>query len=342
MIMTEVSMEIQILSKQGRSIRSISRELGLSRNTVRKYLRAPQEPSYRKRADRPGKLEPFKSYIAQRVAAAHPQWIPAAVMYREIQLLGYTGSVRTVQYHLSSLRPAERPDPVVRFETEPGEQMQVDWGVFRRGRYPLSAFVASLGWSRYSYVEFVTNERFETLRQCHINAFAYFQGIPNKVLYDNMKTVVVQRNAYGPGLHKFHPGLWDFAKSEGFQPRLCRPYRAKTKGKVERFIRYLRYSFYVPLASKLKQAELSVDVETANQAVMIWLRDIANVRVHGTTGEQPSRRWQEEKQSLRPFRDPLVGSVESNPLALTPRTHVAESFQHPLSVYENLLHEVAA
>lgn len=79
-----------------------------------------------------------------------------------------------------------------------------------------------------------------------------------------MKTVILQRNAYGAGHHKFHPGLWDFAKEMGFSPRLCQPFRAKTKGKVERFIRYLRYSFYIPLVAQLKQVGLELDVGTAN------------------------------------------------------------------------------
>ena len=131
---------------------------------------------------------------------------------------------------MAGLRPAIKADPVVRFETGPGVQMQVDWGVFRRGRDALSAFVATLGWSRYTYVEFVTDERFETLRRCHEQAFAYFEGVPGEVLYDNMKTVVQQRNAYGTGLHRFHPGLWEMARRLGFRPRLCQPYRARDEG----------------------------------------------------------------------------------------------------------------
>ncbi len=99
--------------------------------------------------------------------------------------------------------------------------MQVDWGVFRRGASPLSAFVATSGFSRYTYFEFVTDERFETLKACHQHAFDYFQGVPKEILYDHMKTVIFQRNTYGAGHHRFHAGLWDFAKSSGFTPRLC-------------------------------------------------------------------------------------------------------------------------
>ena len=113
--------------------------------------------------------------------------------------------------------------------------------MFRRGRDSLSAFVAALGWSRYSYVEFVGDERFATLKRCHENAFSYFQGVPQEVLYDNMKTVIQQRNAYGKGLHRFHPGLWELAKQTGFTPRLCRPYRARTKDYASYCTSFVRF-----------------------------------------------------------------------------------------------------
>ena len=240
---------------------------------------------------------------------------------------------------MATLRPQQKPDPVVRFETEPGQQMQVDWCVFRRGKAPLSAFVATLGWSRYVYVEFTTDERFATLRRCHENAFAYFQGAPREVLYDNMRTVVAERHAYGEGRHRFHPGLWDLANEVGFTPRLCRPYRAKTKGKVERFIGYLRHSFYVPLRARLKQSGLELDAETANVEVLKWLRDVANARVRRTTGEVPAERWQSERESLLP------AAHASNVVALHPphagitpaKTYPADNLQHPLSVYEAVL-----
>src|SRR5438132_13583805 len=96
-----------------------------------------------------------------------------------------------------------------------------------------------------------------------------------------MRTVVLERHGDGRGRHRFHPGFLDFARHCGFQPRLCAPYRAQTKGKVERFIRYLRESFWVPLSSRLAQEGLIVDRETANLAVKRWLRDVANARIHG-------------------------------------------------------------
>ena len=132
---------------------------------------------YGPRPDRASKLDPYTPYIEQRLAAARPHWVPASVIDREIRHQGYPGSIRLLRYYMAALKPVARPDPVVRFETRPGQQMQVDWGVFRRGRDSLSAFVAALGWSRYSYVEFVSDERFATLKSCHENAFSYFQGV---------------------------------------------------------------------------------------------------------------------------------------------------------------------
>lgn len=344
MLEEEGVMEIRILHRQGESIRGIARQLGISRNTVREYLRHNKLPIYGPRPERLSKLGPYKPYIKQRLASAHPHWIPATVIDREIREQGYKGSIRLLRYFMASLKPVARIDPVVRFETEPGEQMQVDWGVFRRGRDSLSAFVATLGWSRYCYVEFVSDERFTTLKGCHENAFNYFQGVPREVLYDNMKTVILQRNAYGRGLHRFHPGLWELAKQSGFTPRLCRPYRARTKGKVERFIRYLRYSFYVPLVAQLKQAGLTLDVETANIEVLKWLREVANVRVHQTTAAQPLVRWHEEVTSLQAWEmrpAPIIALPQATD-SLCPVPFEPVNLQHDLSVYERLLQEVQA
>lgn len=200
-------MEIRILRKQGKSLRAIAGEVGVSANTVRKYLTDDQVPRYKRRAAKASKLEPFMGYLRERVEAAQPHWIPATVLCREVREQGFTGCERLVRNFVRGLKPVKAEEPLVRFETAPGQQMQVDWIEFKRDG--LSAFVATLGHSRASYVEYVTDERIETLVACHIHAFEFFGGVPRDVLYDNMKTVVIERDAYGEGKHRFHPTLWD-------------------------------------------------------------------------------------------------------------------------------------
>ncbi|EOU6317542.1 IS21-like element IS100 family transposase, partial [Escherichia coli] len=154
-------------------------------------------------------------YIRQRIADAHPYKIPATVIAREIRDQGYRGGMTILRGFIRSLSVPQEQEPAVRFETEPGRQMQVDWGTMRNGRSPLHVFVAVLGYSRMLYIEFTDNMRYDTLETCHRNAFRFFGGVPREVLYDNMKTVVLQRDAYQTGQHRFHPSLWQFGKEMG-------------------------------------------------------------------------------------------------------------------------------
>ncbi|MBF0307426.1 MAG: IS21 family transposase [Alphaproteobacteria bacterium] len=325
-------MEIRVLLKQGKSVREVARELGVSRNTVRRYVRGAA-PGYRARPRTAGKLGPHVEWLAERVRRAAPERLAATALLPELRERGYRGGLTILRKHLAGLYPAPPVEPVVRFETRPGEQMQVDWAVIRRGADRLSAFIAVLGHSRAAFVEFVTDERLETLIACHQEAFVFFGGVPRTVLYDNMRTVVAGRDAYGSGLHRFQPAFRDFAHHAGFVPRLCRPYRAQTKGKVERFIRYLRQSFLVPLVTRLGQQGQSLDVVTANVEVRKWLRDVANARVHGGTGKVPATLLAEEREALQPLAQPWCGSLGTVPAALEPRS----VGQHALSVYDALL-----
>jgi transposase len=147
MLVAEEAVEIRVLSRQGKRIRAIARTLRVSRNTVRRYLRSPGLPRYR-REPRAGKLEAYKQYIAERVQAAAPEWIPAVVLFRELKALGYAGGLTTLKLHLIKLKPTPANQPLIRFETEPGRQMQVDFASMRRGPERLSVFIATLGWSR--------------------------------------------------------------------------------------------------------------------------------------------------------------------------------------------------
>src|SRR6185436_18107429 len=178
------------------------------------------------------------------------------------------------------------------------------FSVVRRARKPLLALVATLGYSRASFVKFTVAEDATTLCSALREAFDYLGGVPAEVLLDNAKSVVIERDAYGAGQHRWNAELLELAEQCGFSPRLCRPYRAKTKGKVERFNGYLKGSFCVPLAATLRQAGLRLDVEAANAHVGRWLTEVANTRLHGTTGERPDRRMALERHALLPLPQP--------------------------------------
>jgi hypothetical protein len=165
-----------------------------------------------------------------------------------------------------------------------------------------------------------------------------------------MKTVVIERDVYGDGQHRYHAGFLDYAKHSGFTIKLCQPYRARTKGKVERFNGYLRRSFYVPLASRLGQSGLQLDVVTANAEVARWLRAVANERVHGTTQEKPAARMAMEVLHLQALAAPWRGDIAAaraqaeapapRPAIVVERLAEAAPAQHPLAVYEQLLMNV--
>lgn len=159
MLTQEKVVTIKVLKQQGKSIKRIARETGLARNTIKKYLqRTDTKPVYQRKTYRPSKLEPFKDYIQSRIDAAHPDWIPASVLYEEILALGYQGKRRILSGYLATLKPKVLPEPLVRFEAKPGKQLQVDFTIIRRGKQALKAFVATLGYSRASYVHFYDNE----------------------------------------------------------------------------------------------------------------------------------------------------------------------------------------
>jgi transposase len=341
-------MEIKILFQQGHSVRHIAKQLGMSRNTVKKYLASSMnKPCYQTRPSKKQKLDDYKSYLEERQRAASPGWIPATVLYREICAKGYKGSISLLRAFMVSVKKPTIKENIVRFETLPGLQMQIDWAVFSKGSCRLSAFIATLGYSRMSYVEFVNNERLETLLGCLINAFEYFGGSTQQLLFDNMKTVVLKRDAYAQGQHRFQPTLWHFAKHYGFMPKLCKPYRAQTKGKVERFISYLRHSFYLPLRAQLAQVGLTVNIHTANVAVKNWLNQIANCRIHAGLREKPHERFRAEQPLLlrlppTPYELRLPTRVISHELTL-PAHPVndlhQEPIQHDLQVYQTIFNQ---
>ncbi|MFM0140964.1 helix-turn-helix domain-containing protein, partial [Caballeronia grimmiae] len=156
MLQKEQWMQIHVLKAQGVSEREIARRLGISRNTVTRYLSAEEVPRYKQRAPRATKLDAFETYVVERMRAAAPETIAAPALLRELRALGYDGQLRSLQALMKLHKTVAKPDPVVRFETDPGRQMQCDFVVFRRGAQPLYAFTATLGFSRWRWARFTT------------------------------------------------------------------------------------------------------------------------------------------------------------------------------------------
>jgi transposase len=338
MLDQESLVDIHVLHRQGCSVRGISRQLGISRNTVRRYLRdIAQSPDYGPRAARPSKLDAFKPYLRERIEAAKPYWIPAVVLCRELQTRGYEGQEGIVKNYVRQFKPITK-EPVVRFETAPGQQMQVDFTTIKRGRNKLKGFVATLGYSRACYVCFSEYEKQEDWVAGIEGALNYFGGVPKEILFDNAKCIMIERDAYGEGQHRWNSKLLQLSGDYGFRLRACRPYRAKTKGKVERFNGYLKHSFITPLAATLKQVGLALDIDIANGQVGQWLHDVAHQRIHGTTQQKPEVLLIKEKLVLSEL--PAKRIADNSIAPVTYHALPIESFQHPLSVYDQLI-EVA-
>jgi len=289
---------IHTLHKRGYSIRAISKIVGLNRRTVSKRLKEEELKPYKK-VEYKSKLDPYKKYIIQRVEEALPDKIPSSVIYEEIKKYGYDGKIRILQTFLSSLKISSRPEEIIRFETKPSYQAQVDWTIIRSGKNPIYGFVMVLGYSRMAFVYFTDNMRQETWQDCHVKAFEYFGGVPQTLLYDNLKSVVIKRDKYGKNQHGFNNDFLEFAK-DNFIPKLCKVYRAKTKGKVERFNLYLKRNFYIPLKASLKGSSIIIDANLLNSKIFSWL-ETANARIHDTTKKKPIDMFKEEKSLLQPF-----------------------------------------
>ena len=218
----------------------------------------------------------------------------------EIQKQGYTGGVTILRDFLKPLRKEGSVVAVRRFETPPGLQAQLDWGEMghietAEGRKTLYAFVFTLGHSRALFADFATDTKLATLIRLHEAAFHDLGGIPREILYDRMKTVVLGNDERGET--EFNPLLLDFARYYGFTPRACRAYRPQTKGKVENGVGYLRKNFLCG-----REATSLGDIRSQ---LRTWIWQVANLRVHGTTGRQVLENLQEEKRFLLP----LLGKV---------------------------------
>lgn len=283
---------IQQRHAEGQSISAIARDLDLDRKTVRTVVRQETWIPYR-RPRRKGRLEAHLEWLEQRAPYVN---YSARILHQELtSQCGFSGCYESVKVALRPLRAAASAAGLTqrRFETGPGEQAQVDWGQWkvRFGGAPVivHVLVMTLGYSRRAYGEGFLNERMANVLAGHERAFAHFGGRCENLLYDRMRTVVV--GTEGQQL-KLNSTFAEFAKYWGFTPRLCRPYRAQTKGKVESGVKYLKRNFAPGRTYR--------DLEDFNGQLADWQANIADLRVHGTTHQRPIDRFAEEAAALLP------------------------------------------
>jgi len=274
------------LFNENLSISEIARQTGHDRKTIRKYINSETPPLRKERHKKPGKLDPFRDYITRRLDE-HP--FSALRLYREIQDQGFTGKYGIVKNFIREIRPKMDVPAIYRYETKPGVQAQVDWaecgkieidGKIRK----LYCFTMILGFSRMRFAEFTLQTDVFTLIQCHKNAFDYFGGYPQEILYDNMKQIVLDRKQVSSE-SKWNQKFEDFFKHYGFIPRLCRPYRPQTKGKIESTVKFVKRDFFM--------GGNFTSFSDINQKLQQWLLRV-NSSIQGTTHEIPAEKLKHE------------------------------------------------
>ena len=288
-------MMILDLHRQGLKVAAIARQVGVDRKTVRKYIaRGLEPPRYGPRQPRSRAIDKHVAYLRARLAE-YPG-LTAQRLHREIAGLGYAGGYSMVRDEVRALRPAGGGKGyAVRFETLPGEQAQVDFAQFRVSFtdepdvvHIVWLFSIVLGYSRLIWGRFAHRQTMQTVLACHKAAFEAFGGVPRQILYDRMKTAVIGEDADGQVV--YNRTLGELAHHYGFLPKACRPYRPETKGRVERPFRYIREDFFLGGVFR--------NLDDLNLQFKDWLGDVANPRLHATTGRIVNEAFAEEKPML--------------------------------------------
>jgi len=340
MIGRETRMLLRHYLDQGASKSALARQLGVSRDTIYRWIRDGEldrdldmtPVHYGPRRPVPTKLDAYKAIIETRLAA-YPA-LSAVRLLAEIRAAGFEGSYTQLKEFVRQVRPRPPAEPIIRFETPAGRQAQVDfarfsfpWGV----RY---ALLVVLGYSRLLWCRFYRRQDMRTLIEGLEDAFRYFGGVPQELLFDQMKAVITRDLRLQGGALVRNLEFLRVAHHWSFTPRACRPYRAQTKGKVERPVRYLRDNF-VYGRTFANDADL-------DQQRRQWLDDVANVRVHATTRERPRDRFDRDERlrlhplAPRPYTS-LVLTTAPRPTrpVSSPRPLVAVE-KRPLTVYARL------
>jgi transposase len=248
-------------------IGTIAAELQVHPDTVRRAIEA--EKFQNAVPVRASLLEPYLPFVRETLEA-HPR-LRVTRLHRMLTDRGYTGSIRQLRRSVASVRP-HRQEAFLRTQVYAGEQAQVDWAHFGavmvgRARRTLSCFVMTLSWSRALYIEFFFDQTMESFLRGHVDAFASFQGSARVLLYDNLKSAVLDR--HGSHVH-FNPRLLELAGHYHFVPRPCQVRSGNQKGRVERAIRYVRDSFWA--------ARSFTTLEECNRQALRWREEVAHRR----------------------------------------------------------------
>lgn len=288
---------------EGASIRGLARELGLSRNAVRRALRDHGQSIPATGPRRPSRLDPYRAKVQSLVI---DQGLSAVRVLEELRELGYPGGYSILKEYVRTIRPRSRPQPTMRMETAAGELGQMDWSPYAlrfEGNEDtvVNAFSLVLAWSRYLFVRFALKTDLATMQRLHLEALEHIGGVPARLNYDNMTTVGQHR---GPDEVWLNPQFEEFSRHYGFAIEILPPGHPKLHGKVERPFAYLEGNF---LAGRSFSS-----LEDLNRKVAVWL-EAANRRIHGTTRERPIDRLAVERPMLRPLphqRADLARTVE--------------------------------
>ncbi len=297
MIRKEEYMKIVVLHEQGMYQKDIAEELGVHPKTVSRALQRQGAPVRASSSAEVSKLSAYKGQIDQLLSSG--VW-NGMVIWRKLQETGYEGGYTMVRQYIApkrALRSQERTSKVtVRFETKPGEQLQSDWGeviVEIGGKATKVYFIVNtLGYSRRFHFWCSVRMDAEHTYEGLIRSFEYFGGVPEEVLVDNQKSAVLKASNRGQTV--FQQRFADLAGHYDFRPRACRPYRARTKGKDERMVGYIKHNFFVRYQSFDSWAHL-------NQVAEQWLREEADLRVQGTVKEVVKERFAQEQPHLKPL-----------------------------------------
>ncbi len=286
----------------GWKIRALARHFKVGRNTVRRILRKNKEQrdeghnnlTVEKKTPRKSKLDTYIPLI-KKLLEEFPD-ITGVRVCEELKDAGYDGGKTIVTDLLRKLRPRPKREPVVRFETEPGKQGQMDWSPYKipftkTGKTEVLCFSYILGFSRRQYIAFTLNRKFFTLIRRHSDAFEYFGGVPSSCLYDNEKTVVLRWEAGRP---VYNPTFVAFITHYHCKPIACRPGRPETKGKVEEPFLYI--------LKNLLNGRKFQDFEDLRATARWWLKERSDIHKHDTTGRPPLELFMEqEKEALLPL-----------------------------------------